>query len=456
MGSDNGMYRNFHPERINGLRGELILRILQTSTLDFAGGAEKIAWDLFTTYRTLNHQSWLAVGTKKSQDPDVYSIPSRFDTVSQIIPRSIWNLPYATYLVKKTGFMINPNRMRAYLKGHEDFDHPETWDLLNLTPELPDILHCHNLHGGYFDLRALPSLSHQVPTMLTLHDAWLLSGHCAHSFDCECWKTGCGNCPDLSIYPAIRRDATAYNWHRKAEIYGKSRLYVVTPCRWLMDKVDQSMLKPGIVASKVIPNGVDLKVFHPADRDEARRELGLPPDAKILLFTANGIRKNIWKDYRTLQSALAQIAEIDAKVLCIALGEAAPPERTGDVEIRFVPYLKDSQKVARYYQAADLYLHPTRADTFPTTVLEALACGTPVVASAVGGIPEQVVEGRTGFLVPVGDGHAMAEKIITLLEDEDIRAQMGLQAAADAARRFELERMVEEYLALYRHITKRQ
>ena len=456
MGSDNGMYRNFHPERINGLRGELILRILQTSTLDFAGGAEKIAWDLFTTYRTLNHQSWLAVGTKKSQDPDVYSIPSRFDTVSQIIPRSIWNLPYATYLVKKTGFMINPNRMRAYLKGHEDFDHPETWDLLNLTPELPDILHCHNLHGGYFDLRALPSLSHQVPTMLTLHDAWLLSGHCAHSFDCECWKTGCGNCPDLSIYPAIRRDATAYNWHRKAEIYGKSRLYVVTPCRWLMDKVDQSMLKPGIVASKVIPNGVDLKVFHPADRDEARRELGLPPDAKILLFTANGIRKNIWKDYRTLQSALAQIAEIDAKVLCIALGEAAPPERTGDVEIRFVPYLKDSQKVARYYQAADLYLHPTRADTFPTTVLEALACGTPVVASAVGGIPEQVVEGRTGFLVPVGDRHSMAEKIITLLEDEDIRAQMGLQAAADAARRFELERMVEEYLALYRHITKRQ
>lgn len=286
--------------------------------------------------------------------------------------------------------------------------------------------------------------------MLTLHDAWLLSGHCAHSFDCECWKTGCGNCPNLSIYPAIRRDATAYNWQRKAEIYRESQFYVVTPSQWLMDKVDQSMLKPGVVASKVIPNRVDLKAFHPADRASARQDLGLPHDATILLFAANGIRKNIWKDYRTLQSALAEIAKTGATVLCIALGETAPPEQIGDVAIRFVPYQKDPQQVARYYQAADLYIHPARADTFPTTVLEALACGTPVVASAVGGIPEQVVEGRTGFLVPVGDARAMAGRVLDLLGDDGLRVRMGRQAAGDAARRFGRERMVGEYLAFYR------
>jgi len=131
-------------------------------------------------------------------------------------------------------------------------------------------------------------------------------------------------------------------------------------------------------------------------------------------------------------------------------GEAAPPERIGGVAIRFVPYLKDPRKVARYYQAADLYLHPARADTFPTTILEALACGTPVVASAVGGIPEQVVEGKTGFLVPVGDAPALAGRVLDLLEDEERRLQMGWEAAEDATRRFGLKRMVGDYLAFYR------
>jgi glycosyltransferase involved in cell wall biosynthesis len=433
---------------------ENTLRILQVSTYDVAGGAEKIAWDLFTSYRTQGHQSWLVVGTKKSQDQNVLSVPNRLNRIFRFIPSSIQNLPHTIYIGKRVDLLTSPNRMYTCLKGHEDFDHPETSDLLKLTPEPPDILHCHNLHGDYFDLRVLPQLSHQVPTVLTLHDAWLLSGHCAHSFNCERWKTGCGKCPDLSIYPAIRRDATAYNWQRKAEVYKKSQLYIVTPCQWLMNKVEHSMLKPGITASKVIPNGVNLKVFHPADQVEARQELGLPHDANVILFTANGIRRNIWKDYETLRSALMKIAKSGVKALCIALGDTAPPERIMDVEIRFVPYLPDPNKIARFYQAADLYIHPARADTFPNTILEALACGVPVIASAVGGIPEQVVEEQTGFLVPVGDAHAMAERALELLENKGLRQEMGEHATEDATRRFGLERMIEDYLTFYQRILK--
>jgi glycosyltransferase involved in cell wall biosynthesis len=314
----------------------------------------------------------------------------------------------------------------------------------------PDLIHCHNLHGGYFDLQILPQLSEQVPVVITLHDAWLFSGHCAHPFGCERWKIGCGQCPDLSIYPAIQRDATAYNWQCKQEIFRNSSLYVVTPCKWLMDKVNQSILKPAIVASKVIPNGVDLNIFHPANQKDARVELGLPTDVKILLFVADGIRRNIWKDYRILQSTLSEIANSGMKVLCLALGEDAPSEYLGKIEIRFVPYIRDPRIVSRYYQAADMYVHPARAETFPNTILEALACGTPVVASAIGGIPEQIIEGKTGFLVPSGDAQLMAKRILYVLADEKNRQQMGRQAADDATRRFGLEKMVTEYVRVYR------
>lgn len=428
---------------------EPVSRILQVSTADIEGGAERIAWDLFMSYRALGYQSWLAVGMKRSQDPDVFSISKGSGRHSRSIPLRAEKLPCAACINRGLGALKHPARIYNWLAGYEDFDHPKSRTLLNLAPEPPDILHCHNLHGSYFDLRALPDLSHQVPTVLTLHDAWLLAGHCAHSLDCDRWKTGCGNCPDLSLYPAIRRDATAYNWQRKAGIYEQSRLYVVTPCQWLMDKVGQSMLKPGIVGSKVIPNGVDLKVFHPAEQAELRQKLELPADAKILLFTANRIRKNIWKDYRALRSALTEIARTGTKVLCIALGEEAPPERIGNLEIRFIPYLREPGKVARYYQAADLYLHPARVDTFPNTVVEAIACGTPVVASTVGGIPEQIMEGRTGFLVPPGDVTAMSGRVLDLLADEELRLRMGRDAAEDATRRFGRERMVREYLAFY-------
>jgi glycosyltransferase involved in cell wall biosynthesis len=363
--------------------------------------------------------------------------------------------------------------------GIENFNYPSTNRLLELPPSQPDIVHCHNLHGGYFDPRVLPSLSRRATVVFTLHDAWLLSGHCAHSFDCERWKIGCGSCPDLTIYPAIGRDATSYNWRRKRAIFAKSRLNVATPCRWLMEKVEQSMLAPAIGQSRVIPYGIDLNVFRPAAKQTARAMLGLPPNADIVLFTANGIRRNEFKDYKTMQTAIGRVAA-DSKrcLLFVAVGENGPAERIGQAEIRFVPYQKDPSIVAAYYQAADIYLHGAKADTFPNTVLEALACGTPVVATAVGGIPEQVrglnrptlqahaigaldyaVHEATGILTAPGDSNAIADGIKTLLVDTCLREHLGRNAARDARERFDLHHEVEAYLDWYKellHITAMQ
>jgi glycosyltransferase involved in cell wall biosynthesis len=432
------------------------LRILTVSTSDVAGGAERVAWNLFDEYRRRGFQSHLAVGYRKVDDADVFSIPdhakrSAWSTLVSGVGTKLHNQK----LRRISEMLAQPIRVADQLAGLEDFNFAGTWNLLNLTPEPPTVIHCHNLHGDYFDLRALPWLSSKVPVVVSMHDAWLLSGHCAHSFDCERWRTGCGECPDLTIYPAVRRDATARNWQRKKRIFAQSKLYVTTACEWLMNKVKESMLAPAVHESRIIPYGVDTSVFRPHDRVAARRELRLPEQSKIILFAANSIRKNIWKDYETMRAAIELIAgDLQGKSLTfVALGEDAPPEQLGTAEIRFYPFRSDIKDVAGFYQAADLYLHGARIDTFPNAVLEALACGTPVVATAVGGIPEQIDHGRTGFLVPPRDPSAMAKRIVEAL-DENTNRRMSDEAAQEGRARFSLDRQVDDHLKWYTEILR--
>jgi glycosyltransferase involved in cell wall biosynthesis len=456
------------------------MRILQVSTADIAGGAERIAWNLFNAYRHAGHASSLAVGTKRTDDPDVVALPNGkhwtlwtrgWSAIERGMRPFDGHVQGAGVVSRFARYAARPRTTLLNEYGIENFHFPGSRRLLDLTAEPPEIVHCHNLHGGYFDLCVLPRLSREVPVVLTLHDAWLLSGHCAHSFDCERWRTGCGQCPYLSIYPAVKRDATAYNWRRKRRIFAKSRLYVATPSAWLMRKVEDSILAPAIVESRVIPNGVDLGTFAPGDRARARAMLNIPQDARVILFTGYGIRRNIWKDYETMRAAIARAAGglRGENVLFIGLGEESPPESLQSAKFRFVAYVRDGAAVARYYQAADLYIHAAKVDTFPNSVLEALACGIPVVATAVGGIPEQLKplaglgtgapslsrhgpDAATGVLVAAGDAEDMAGSLIALARDGGLRARLGANAQADARERFGLTRQAQEYLTWYRQI----
>ena len=434
------------------------MTILQVNAQDVGGGAEHVASGLLQGYRQRGLDAYLAVGRKLQDRPDVLEL-----STGEGHGRAYraWR-----HVGDKFGGL---RRVLDEWRGIESFHYPATYRLPTLAPNKPDIIHAHNLHGGFFDLRALPWLSRQAPLVLTLHDAWLLSGHCSHSFGCERWRTGCGSCPDLSIYPAVRRDKTAHNWKRKQSLYARCRLYVATPCRWLMDRIRQSMLWPAVVESRVIPNGVDLNVFHPGQRANARSALGIPADAKVVLCAASGMQQNQFKDFETMRAAVASIdLQQDGDVHLIVLGGRGAIEHSGTATIRYVPFTTDQSTVASYYRAADVYIHAARAETFPMTILEALASGLPVVATAVGGIQEQIKSlschgakqpwrpyseaEATGVLVPRGDTRGMSQATAMLLESDKLRRRLSCNAAHDARIQFDLNIQCETYLAWYASI----
>jgi glycosyltransferase involved in cell wall biosynthesis len=430
--------------------------ILLVNCLDSKGGASGIAVDLFRGFLAAGHEAWLAVANKTLQDERVLAMPDppalrAWESFCRVL---------ADRLVGRTGFLGDLPGLARFVRGqlahpvrawHENrglevFNHPGSRALLNRLPARPDVIHCHNLHHGYFDLNLLPAWSSRHPVVLTLHDAWLLGGHCVHSFQCERWRAGCGRCPGMDIYPPLKKDATARNLGRKKAIYSRSRLYVTTPSRWLLDKVEASVLASGTRMSRVIPNGVDTGVFCEGDKMAARRRLGLPEEAFIPLFVAEDPRENLWKDYPTLKRAFARLSgRFSRRTVLLALGGSQSDNDLGG-EVRILPFVNDPALVAEYYRAADVYAHPAKAETFPTVILEAMACGTPVVASAVGGIPEQVRDGETGFLVAQGDDAMLAERLATLERELDLARTMGRRAAALASERFSRRRMRAAYL----------
>jgi glycosyltransferase involved in cell wall biosynthesis len=417
------------------------------------GGAQLSAWHLFHAYRHRGHTSWLAVGEKVSHDPDVFVLPH--DAHRSLPARlllamgSPWwpligRIRGVGMLKRMVRWIGEPQAWVHRERGVEDFNFPGTWKLLDLPPQVPDVVHCHNLHLDYFDLRVLPWLSHQVPIILNLRDAWLLTGHCAYFLDCERWQTGCGNCPYLHTYPPVKRDATAYNWQRKRDIYARSRLYLTAPSQWLLDKVHRSMLHGH--QERVIPNAIDLEIFRPGDRQAARQELDLPLDATIIVLT----RQTHYKDYDTMEAALAQLVPVDARpLLFLCLGRGGTDKNVGQGRMVYPGYIREQQRMARYYQAADVFIHAAKDEAFGKTICEARACGTPVVATAVGGIPEQVMHGHTGLLVPPGDSATMAGEITKLLTQPSLYNALVEAGAAQVRKQFGLKQQADAFLAWY-------
>ena len=320
--------------------------------------------------------------------------------------------------------------------------------ILKATGEIaPDIIHIHNIHGGYFQTNLLPKLAKITPVVWTFHDMFPITGHCTHSFECEKWKTGCGNCGRLNIYPEIKKDKTRFLWNYKNKIFNSADFTIVTPSLWLKKCIEESFLKNKDI--RLIYNGIDLKNFKKTDKSEARKEFGLPENKKIILFSADGGVGNTFKGGEFVFEAFEKLKNrSDILFLNIGGENCQKSENWFDFG-----HINDPQTMAKLYSAADIYLFPTLAETFGMTIVEAMSCGLPVVTFETGGVPEIVENEKTGFVVEYKNGEKLVKALEKLLDDDELRKKM-VENAVNASKKFSSERMALEYLRLYEELLK--
>jgi glycosyltransferase involved in cell wall biosynthesis len=269
--------------------------------------------------------------------------------------------------------------------------------LLKLDRIKPDVIHLHNLHGYYINIEMLFDYirENNIKVVWTLHDCWAFTGHCAW-FDmcgCEKWKTGCNHCEQLDTYPvSIGWDNSSWNWKKKKELFTGLDIGIVTPSKWLADLVKQSFLKEYPVS--IIYNGIDLEVFERVPIEGMKEKYELD-DRPVVLGVASE-----W----TPRKGLNDFIELSKKMKNIQFAVVGLTDRQRkEIPDTLVGIRRTDSplELASLYSLADVFFNPTYEDNFPTTNLEALACGTPVVTYDTGGSPEVLelpgIRDRGGF-----------------------------------------------------------
>lgn len=313
-----------------------------------------------------------------------------------------------------------------------------------------DILNFHGFRSD-FNYLALPALTRDKPGVFTLQDIWPFTGHCAVTYDCERWKIGCGKCPYLDAPPPIRRDGTRWEWKLKNWAYSRSNLAIVTLCNEVTERAKQSMLKRLPIYQ--IPSGIDTGVYEPLDTKQCRALLGIPRDKKVVMFSALDMSQH-WKGGDLLMKALHSLPEsLKSETLLLLLGnKGGAIAQSAGIPVLSLGYISNDRLKAIAYSAADLFVSPSRAEAFGLVTLESLACGTPVVAFAVGGALELVQPGHTGYLAEPEDAQGLCNGIVQLLQDESLRSHMGRQGREMVLGEYNLELYVQKYVELYRRL----
>lgn len=408
------------------------LRVALINAADKGGGAEASAYSLHRALGRLGHDSRMFVGTKHTDDENVHEI-GRYRCLPGV-------LRVAATLERQFGWQ--------YLY------HPWFRTLGDRLGDAIDVVHIHTLWSGrlgYADVEGVPRLARSYPTVVTLRDHWLLTGHCScPALHCERWTSGCGNCPDLAIPPAVPHDGTRFNWERKRRAIQKSPIRVTAVSDWLAARVRQSPIFAGHDVHTIY-NGVDVAHFYPRPKSEVRARLGLPAEAFIVMVAGQSVEGTYNRGGGAVDHALNALRFSRVTPHLLAVGRSARQviERWAGAGTA-VEYQDDPSALAEYYCSADVVLVASLWETFGRVAAEAQVCGIPVVAFATGGIPEVVADTVTGLIVERENADALGDALRRLHDDAALRHRMGVSAAKTANRRFANETIARRYIEHYR------
>ena len=319
----------------------------------------------------------------------------------------------------------------------------------------PDVIQLHNIHGYYANYPVLFDWLKECkrPIVWTLHDCWSFTGHCVHYEYCGCdkWEYGsCFDCPEKSEYPASYiKDASKSNMALKKQCFtGVPGMHLVTPSEWLKGSVEHSIMKDYPV--QVINTGIDLDIFKPSPSGlREKYDIG---DRILLLGVANPWRerKGLY-DFGALYKLLEERYPDKYRIALIGLKPSHMDELPEGI-IKIV-HTESVAELAQWYSMANIYVNLTYGDTFPTTNIEALACGTPVITYASGGSGEAVTE-KTGRIVDKGDleGVTEAAEYFRAVYDRGDADDLRAGCVAHAAANYKKQDKYKEYYELYQKI----
>lgn len=401
------------------------MKIIQLNATVNTGSTGRIAEEIGRTAISNGMKSYIAYGrvTRESQ-LEVVRIGGDWDVKCHVLATRLWD---------KHGFSSTCATKRFIGK---------------LKQIHPDIIHFHNLHGYYLNVEVLfEYLSQtQIPIVWTLHDCWPLTGHCSY-FDyvnCSKWKTECGQCPNRKGYPeSWFVDRSTENFRKKKELFTSVRnMTFVTPSHWLKGIVEESFL--GSYPVRVIHNGIDLNVFKPVWKENIKEKYGLNANCKMILGVASiWDRRKGLADFIQMKGMLAK----DEQIVLVGLNKKQISELpTGIIG---VSRTENVHELAALYSAADVFVNPTWVDNFPTTNIEALACGTPVVTYQTGGSPEAVSQ-DTGMAVAKGNVAALYQATTKLMEKGKNAYQSACRRRAELL--FNKEERYQDYMELYKSL----
>lgn len=311
----------------------------------------------------------------------------------------------------------------------------------------PDVIHLHCIHGYYLNYKVLFEYLNKtdIPVVWTFHDCWAFTGHCAYfdSIDCKKWQTGCCDCLLKNDYPAsLFIDRSTHNFSLKCSLFAKKDNLVVVPVSyWLEELARMSFLRNKEIIT--IHNGIDLNVFTPCEDPLILNESLLEGKTVILGVAAP------WDKRKGLQDFIKLRSYLDKSSIIVLVGLSDGQIASLPDGIVGLQRTNSTKELAAIYSRASVFVNPTYSDNFPTTNLEALACGTPVITYRTGGSPEAIDE-STGIVVNQGDIDGLVAAIRHLKENP-ISQEACRQRAVQL---FDKEERFMDYIRLYDELLK--